>query len=75
VFTPRPSDPGRFAGLLLASELATRLTESHDEDWYRNPRAVEEIRETARLPAATEAAPEALGRGAKELLRALTAAL
>lgn len=44
----RVSDPERFAGLLLAAMQVKRLENIHDEDWYRNPRAVEELRETAR---------------------------
>jgi hypothetical protein len=44
----RVSDPERFAGLLGAVARAKRFQNVHDEDWYRNPRAVEELRETAR---------------------------
>jgi hypothetical protein len=44
----RVSDPERFAGLLLAAAQVKRLENVHDEDWYRNPRAVEELCETAR---------------------------
>jgi hypothetical protein len=75
VFTPRPSDPARLAGLFLAAELAARLVDEHDEDWYRNPRAVEELRETGRSPAATAPQPEALERGANVLVRWLETAL
>jgi len=75
VFTPRPSDPARLAGLFVATDFAARLVDEHDEDWYRNPRAVEEIRETGRLPAATTPEPEALERGSNALLRSIEAAL
>jgi hypothetical protein len=75
LFTPRPTDAARFAGALLASDLDRMLTDTHDEDWYRNPRAVEELRENARLPPATEADGEALERGATRLAAALGAAL
>lgn len=75
VFTPRTSAPGRLAGLFVAAELAARFVDEHDEDWYRNPRAVEEIRETARLPAATAADPGTMERGATALARWLEAAL
>jgi hypothetical protein len=44
----RVSDLERFAGLLIAVAKAKHLENVHDEDWYRNPRAVEELRETAR---------------------------
>ncbi len=74
-FTPRPSDPARLAGLFVATEHAARLVAEHDEDWYRNPRAVEEIRESGRLPAATTPAPEALESGSRALVRLIEAAL
>jgi hypothetical protein len=32
----------------LAAAQVKRLENVHDEDWYRNPRAVEELCETAR---------------------------
>lgn len=63
VFTPRPGDAQRFAGLLLAAALDARLTEAHDDDWFRNPRAVEELREAARTPADTVADRAELERG------------
>jgi hypothetical protein len=44
----RVSDPERFAALLGAVAWTKRLENVHDEDWYRNPRAVEELREAAR---------------------------
>ncbi len=74
LFTPRPGDAQRFAGILLAVELDAHLIEAHDDDWYRNPRAVEELRETARLPANVVAPPKALEHGAKRLLELLTSA-
>ena len=67
LFTPRPGDDARLAGLLLAFELETELIETHDEDWFRNPRAIEELRERARLPVETEPNPDALSRGEKRL--------
>jgi hypothetical protein len=74
LFTPRPGDAQRFAGILLAADLDARLIEAHDDDWYRNPRAVEELRETARLPANVVADPEALERGAQRLFGLMVAA-
>jgi len=67
----RVADPQRFAGLLVAADHAARLVEAHDEDWYRNPRAVEELRETARQSAPTTAAGSALEGGSTELARLL----
>ena len=75
VFTPRPGDAQRFAALLLAAGLAERLVETHDEDWFRNPRAVEELREAARAPAATRAEAAELEAGASALTKWLGAAL
>jgi hypothetical protein len=44
-------DAQRFAGLLLGAARSDRLREEHDEDWFRNPRAAEQLRaEAARSP-------------------------
>lgn len=75
IFTPRPGDAQRFAGLLIAAAWDYRLTEAHDEDWFRNPRAVEELREAARAPATIVAEKEELERGAGLLCTWLTSAL
>ena len=75
VFTPRSGDAQRFAALLIAASLDQRLTEAHDEDWFRNPRAVEELRETARAPAPVVADKEELERGAALLTNWLASAL
>lgn len=60
-------DPQRFAGLLLGARLLARLTEEHDEDWFRNPRAIDQLRSEAALPPAFHADPEALTEGARLL--------
>jgi hypothetical protein len=75
IFTPRSGDAQRFAALLSAASLDQRLTEAHDDDWFRNPRAIEELREAARDPAPTIADKEALDRGAALLTAWVTAAL
>lgn len=74
-FTPRAGDAQRLAGMLLAAALNHDLTEQHDDDWYRNPRAVEELREGARGPAATAATSEELERGATLLVQWLQSSL
>lgn len=56
-------DVQRFAGILLASALAERLREEHDEDWYRNPRAIERLRDDARLSPPATTTDEALALG------------
>jgi hypothetical protein len=68
-------DGQRFAGLLLATERAQRLCEEHDEDWYRNPRATEQLREEAALPPDVEVVAEELTRGLSALERVLRSAL
>ncbi|HEY8945550.1 MAG TPA: hypothetical protein VIM73_14880, partial [Polyangiaceae bacterium] len=39
-----------FAGLLAAFRREHELTEKHDEDWFRNPRAAREIRADLEIP-------------------------
>ena len=60
-------DPQRFAGLLMAARSLQRLTDEHDEDWFRNPRAIDQLRSEAALPPAFHADPEALTEGARLL--------
>ncbi|HEX6275061.1 MAG TPA: hypothetical protein VFZ53_18595 [Polyangiaceae bacterium] len=67
LFRARVSDPARFVGLLAGAEERARLERVHDEDWYRNPRAVTEVRETVRQSAAEPPSAETLERGAREL--------
>lgn len=46
-------DEQRLLGRLLAARREQRLIEEHDEDWFRNPRAIEQLRAEARLPPRT----------------------
>jgi hypothetical protein len=69
---PRLGDAQRFAGLLLAATRAGELAEEHDEDWFRNPRAIEQLRSEARIPAAVTCSKEALETGAQLLTRQLS---
>jgi hypothetical protein len=71
LFSPRVGDDARLAGLLLAFALDVELTETHDEDWFRNPRAIEELRERIRLPVSTEPNADALSRGGKRFAERL----
>jgi hypothetical protein len=68
---PRLGDAQRFAGLLLAAEQAARLADDHDDDWYRNPRAIEQLRAEARVPPVTLAETKVLERGSKALVSSL----
>jgi hypothetical protein len=68
-------DGQRFGGLLLAASEAERMTEAHDEDWFRNPRAIEQLRAEAALPEQRRPPPETLEAGARSLAHALTRAI
>lgn len=54
----RPRDSQRFGGTLLAAQRYERLVQIHDEDWFRNPRAIAELRAELDEPA-SDAADEA----------------
>jgi hypothetical protein len=75
LFVPRSDEPQRFAARLEAARLERELVDRHDEDWFRNPRAREELREQARSPVVVELTDEALEAGVRELERSLGAAL
>jgi hypothetical protein len=64
LFRLHPDDAQRFAGLLLAFAEAARLRERHEEDWYRNPRAIEQLRDEARLSPERVTTEAALTAGA-----------
>jgi hypothetical protein len=51
-------DEQAFVGRLLAARRELALLDEHDEDWYRNPRAVEQLRAEAHRPPQTRADPE-----------------
>jgi hypothetical protein len=68
---PRVGDAQRFAGLLLAAEQGAELADDHDEDWYRNPRAVEQLRAETRMPPATTCDTKRLEHGSKLLVTSL----
>jgi hypothetical protein len=71
LFRSHVSDPERFGGLLLAAGRARELRDTHDEDWYRNPRAVAELRETSRERALNDGLEASLERGRTELAQLL----
>ncbi len=46
-----PDDAQRFIGSALAAQEIEELRDAHDEDWFRNPRGIDQLRaETARPP-------------------------
>ena len=61
----RPRDSQRFAGALLASARHEQLVQQHDEDWFRNPRAIAELRAELNEPASAEPNRERLNAGAR----------
>jgi hypothetical protein len=75
LFRPRADDQQRFAGLLLAGAEAARMRERHEEDWYRNPRAIEQLRDEARLSPERVTTEAALSAGADATYAELTSAL
>lgn len=75
MFAPRRDDAQRFVSMLLAARHARELTEDHDEDWYRNPRAVEQLRAEAARPPVTTVPTSALEAAATELQGALESML
>lgn len=58
-----PHDAQRFAGWATARERFALLEEAHDEDWYRNPRAIDQLRSEAELSPRTELPTEELRSG------------
>jgi hypothetical protein len=65
-------DLERFAGSMLAALRVERLIEEHDEDWYRNPRAADQLRSETSLPPETALAGDELAAGSAALLRRLS---
>jgi len=70
-FRPRLGDAQRLAGVLLASARAKTLADEHDEDWYRNPRAIEQLRAEAASVPDTICSDEQLEAGARAWLAVL----
>ncbi|HVU00608.1 MAG TPA: hypothetical protein VHE30_02615 [Polyangiaceae bacterium] len=68
-------DDQRFAGALLAGGDAARLRDERDEDWFRDPRTTERLRDEARLSPERTTTKDALERGSAALYQALTDAL
>jgi len=71
----RPRDSQRFAGALLAASRHETLVQTHDEDWFRNPRAIAELRAELSEPARGAPSAEALSNGASYALSRIQALL
>lgn len=67
LFRLEVDDGQRFAGLLLGASRAERLLVEYDEDWFRNPRAAESLRDEASLSPEWSATKEALEAGSAAL--------
>jgi hypothetical protein len=61
----RPRDSQRFVGLLLSASRHEVLVQTHDDDWFRNPRAIREIRAELSEPDICSANSDALAAGAR----------
>jgi len=72
---PRLGDAQRLAGSFLAAARAEQLAREHDDDWFRNPRAIEQLRAETRVAPSTTCTTESLEEGARALKQALSAAL
>jgi hypothetical protein len=75
LFTPGVEDAQRLIGLLLACDRTDGLVRAHDEDWFRNPRAVDQLQSEAALPPLATAELQSVGRGSQLLADRLTAGL
>jgi hypothetical protein len=62
----------RFAGLLGGAALGEQLTETYDEDWFRNPRAAEALRAELESLPALEVGKSNLERGAGLLVQRIS---
>jgi len=71
----RPRDAQRFAGALLAASRHETLLQTHDEDWFRNPRAIAELRAELSEPSFSPLNAEALTAGADSAQARLQALL
>ena len=75
LFRPRLGDGQRFAGLLLAAAELEELADDPDEDWFRNPRAVDQLRSEARQVPDVTCDARVLERGARALRASLASRL
>jgi hypothetical protein len=71
----RSRDTQAFAGALWAASRHETLVEQHDEDWFRNPHAVAELRAELSEPASSEPSPEVLAAGETAMLARVQALL
>ena len=75
LFRLHADDAQHLSGIWLAGAEAERLLQVHDEDWFRNPRAVEELRANAEALPALDTNEAELTASSAHMLNALRAAL
>lgn len=68
----RSDDAQRLCAVGLATLRAETLTEAHNEDWFRNPRAVEELRSQAETPPEFTAPADTVSQGLTRYVAQLT---
>ncbi len=71
----RTNEAQRLAAWLLAATRREELISAHDEDWFRSPRAIEQVREESKLPPPKTTTAEALTQGRTHLEKSLLRAL
>ena len=71
----RPRDAQRFAGALLSASRHETLVQTHDEDWFRNPRAIAELRAELSEPEKAALDAQTLSAGAQAAEQRLLALL
>jgi hypothetical protein len=71
----RPGDAAAFAGALSSQGERARLVAAYDEDWFRNPRAAEDLRHLDAAPRAAEPTAEALTQAVDDLVQSVEALL
>jgi hypothetical protein len=75
LFTLGIEDETALVGRLLAVSRTEALIEAHDEDWFRNPRAIEQLRAEASLPPSTTVEPERVKLALEQTIKRLQALL
>jgi hypothetical protein len=68
----RADDAQRFYAIALGTSLNDAMVEAHDQDWFRNPRAVDELRANAARPCEVHAATDAVRHGLTRYVQRLT---
>jgi hypothetical protein len=75
LLTPGDDCAAAFVGLMLAATQDEALATSHDEDWFRNPRGIDQLRSEAALPPRLSLEEGSFVRGCDVLYAKLAAAL